>query len=170
MSLRAYARHRKALGLPGGTLRAVQAAIASGRITATDGQIAAAEQADREWAGSTHADHVPLRGPTPHAAPPPSAPNPLLQHRVRREAAAAERAEFELAQLKGEYIRRDVVREDVMHDYRICRDQLLAIPSKLGQRGVPIGVIAVVDDMIRTALEELADGKAHRRVSAGGGE
>ncbi|MBN1567924.1 MAG: hypothetical protein JXA73_08745 [Acidobacteria bacterium] len=48
-SQRAYAKHRRAVGLAGGTLSAVQKAIASGRITkGSDGKIDF-ERADREW-------------------------------------------------------------------------------------------------------------------------
>ncbi len=54
MGLREYARHRKAGGLKGGTLGAVQKAIASGRIQAVDGKVDAAA-ADAAWAASTNA-------------------------------------------------------------------------------------------------------------------
>lgn len=53
LSLRAYARHRKAQGLTGTTDGAVRKALATGRITAAaDGRVDP-EQADRAWAAST---------------------------------------------------------------------------------------------------------------------
>src|SRR5436190_16924656 len=52
----AYAAHRKARGLPGGTLRSVQHAIADGRITiGPDGKLDPAE-ADRKWRNNTMPD------------------------------------------------------------------------------------------------------------------
>ena len=55
MSKREYARSRKARGLPGGTLAAVQKALASSRIEETaDGKISSAE-ADRTWRQRTSA-------------------------------------------------------------------------------------------------------------------
>jgi hypothetical protein len=53
LSLRAYAAHRSALGLPGGSHTAVRKAIQSGRITPeSDGTIEPA-RADAQWAGQT---------------------------------------------------------------------------------------------------------------------
>jgi len=67
ISKRAYAKHRQSRGLSGGTPKAVRAAIASGRLAASltaDGTIRDAATADQEWEASTHADRVPLAGPT----------------------------------------------------------------------------------------------------------
>jgi hypothetical protein len=52
LSLRAYARSRRARGLPGGTLQAVRKALASGRITAVAGKIDPAA-ADAAWLRNT---------------------------------------------------------------------------------------------------------------------
>jgi hypothetical protein len=50
----AYARHRKAHGLPGGTKQAVSRAIAAGRISTTMGRLDPAV-ADQEWLRNTRA-------------------------------------------------------------------------------------------------------------------
>lgn len=53
LSIRAYAAHRSALGLPGGSHTAVRKAIQSGRVTPEpDGTINPA-RADAQWAGQT---------------------------------------------------------------------------------------------------------------------
>ncbi len=52
MSLRAYARHRGALGLPGGSLAGVQRALSTGRITVHNGKVDPVE-ADQQWAANT---------------------------------------------------------------------------------------------------------------------
>jgi hypothetical protein len=53
-SLRSYAKHRKDLGLPGGSLASVQKALKTQRISAcSDGQIEF-ETADRSWSEKTN--------------------------------------------------------------------------------------------------------------------
>lgn len=66
LSIRAYALHRGALGLPGASHTAVRKALATGRITAEpDGSIDPAK-ADAQWAGQT--DPSMQRGAAAHAA------------------------------------------------------------------------------------------------------
>lgn len=72
LGLRAYARHRQEAGLAGGTLRAVQVAIATGRLsrslTPDKKRIASAVAADAEWERTTNSNRVPLTGTTSPAA------------------------------------------------------------------------------------------------------
>ncbi|HEX3759540.1 MAG TPA: hypothetical protein VHW23_12575 [Kofleriaceae bacterium] len=172
LSLRAYARHRKARGLTGTTHGAVQAAIRAGRLATsltTDGQIADAERADREWSEATHADRVPLTGPTaPGAAVRPRAPvelpegvPPIAVSRAKREAIAVERAQHEFDRERGLFIRVDEARAAIAADYSIVRAHLLGIPSRMAQRLSPelrVQVCGLADELIREALEQLADG------------
>lgn len=66
LSIRGYAQHRAARGLPGATHTAVRKAIKSGRITAEpDGTVDPA-RADAQWAGQT--DPAKQRGSDAHAA------------------------------------------------------------------------------------------------------
>jgi hypothetical protein len=64
-SQRSYANHRKEAGLPGGTLRAVQQAIKTGRLYASVVIIAGVpklrdfDHADREWLASTDPGRYP---------------------------------------------------------------------------------------------------------------
>jgi hypothetical protein len=84
LSLRAYGRHRGALGLPGRTYRAVAKAVASGRLVRSVGRdeqgrplILDADLADREWASATDPGRrrrVDLIDPRPAARMAPSAP------------------------------------------------------------------------------------------------
>lgn len=74
LSLRAYARHRAALGLPGRSLAAVQRAIDSGRIVPDrDGRIDPTV-ADRQWLENT----IP-RDDGPAVPVPPDPALPLLR-------------------------------------------------------------------------------------------
>lgn len=52
LSLRGYARYRRSLGLPGGTLEAVRKAALTGRITLRGGKVFPAE-ADPAWTANT---------------------------------------------------------------------------------------------------------------------
>lgn len=66
ISLREYARHRKALGLAGGSAQAVSQAVKKGRLPQSavlvDGvpKIADAALADREWASNTDVSRAPI--------------------------------------------------------------------------------------------------------------
>ncbi len=63
MTIRAYAAHRRAAGLPGGSKRAVEIALARGRITRNErGKIDQA-RADAEWLAHTKVHYRPLQAP-----------------------------------------------------------------------------------------------------------
>lgn len=172
LSLREYARHRKASGLDGGTHRAVQVAIESGRLVASVTRmkkIRSASEADDEWAASTKADHVPLEGPTaPHAAgPAPRAPNALGEARARREAAQASLREMELARRQGELVPARDVEAHLANVFSQCRARLMSIPARARQRDPSLSGshLALFELLIREALEDLAapeesDGRA----------
>ena len=52
LSIRGYAAHRKAKGLPGGTHGAVRKAIETGRVKLVDGKVDP-DQADADWVRKT---------------------------------------------------------------------------------------------------------------------
>ncbi len=64
MSQRGYARHRDKLGLRGRTLRAVQRALATGRIGARDDGKIESWQADAAWLRNTSTIRAPIREST----------------------------------------------------------------------------------------------------------
>lgn len=53
LSIRAYALHRAALGLPGASHTAVRKALSTGRISANEDGSIDPERADAQWAGQT---------------------------------------------------------------------------------------------------------------------
>lgn len=68
LTRRAYARHRKGKGLPGGSLQAVQRALERGRIhLEADGGIDPI-RADREWADNTDLSEAPAAVLAQHVA------------------------------------------------------------------------------------------------------
>lgn len=79
MGYRQYAKYRRSKGLPGGTHRAVQKAVASGRIRVIEKRIDA-DQADRDWALAT--DPAMQREAAPEIA------LPILEGTVEQAPAA----------------------------------------------------------------------------------
>lgn len=150
MSIRAYARHR------GVNHSAVRRAIQSGRLAAClaypggKPQIADPELADREWEASRR----------PRADDPPQPPSEDYQAaRARRESALATLAEMERDERAGRLIDADRARAEVIDVFTQVRTKLLGIPHRLKQRRPELDAAAVreVDDLIREALEALAD-------------
>ena len=162
LSKSAYARHRKAAGLPGGDEKAVRDAIKQGRLSsslAPDGTIADAAAADAEWAATTNPDMVPASGPTAPAIAA-AAPSPLAEARARQAAAAATLAELELAEKRGQFVRIEDVEARWSEIVTLMRTKLLGVPARMRQRDPSLKSkqIATVDALIREALEELASG------------
>lgn len=158
LSLRAYARHREAAGLAGGTLRAVQVAIESGRLSKSitkDKKIASASAADAEWNATTHVDRIPIGGPT-HAGPPP--PPDLAESRARREAAEAALAEIELAEKRRELVPAKDVESRLVNVFAQCKTKLLGVAARARQRdpGLSGPQIEIFEALIREALDDLA--------------
>jgi hypothetical protein len=162
LSLRAYARHRKAAGLAGGTLKAVQVAMTSGRLskslTKDRKQIRSAELADAEWDATTHVDRIPLSGPTAAGTPPPD----LQESRARREAAEAALAEIELAEKRSELLPAADVETRLVNVIAGCKTKLLGVPARARQRDPSLSPdqITLLEELLREALEDLAGGPA----------
>lgn len=85
MGYRQYARHRKSLGLPGGTHHSVQQAVSSGRIKASADKRIDSDQADQAWAAAT--DAALQRNNTRVMVPPPPA-LPILDGELMPAPAA----------------------------------------------------------------------------------
>lgn len=170
MSLRAYARHRKALGLPGGDAKAVRRAINLGLIPATaltnTGAIRDAEAADRAWEASKRSDRAPLSGPTAPKRGRGEGPVDYASARLRREVAEAEKAEIAVAQLKGQLVPATEVRAHMEADYAAVRMKVLGVPSRLRLADPTLSVdqVELVKRLLREALEDLAEdtGEAER--------
>lgn len=166
LSLRAYARHRQAAGLVGGTLHAVQEAVAAGRVKTTkDCKIADARVADVEWEASTYADRVPLSGPAAtkrgrqrKAAEGDDETPSLGEARARLDAAKASLAELDLAERRGELLQAQDVEARIVAVFSQCKTKLLGVPSRARQQdpGLTVAQLALLEALIREALEDLA--------------
>jgi phage terminase Nu1 subunit (DNA packaging protein) len=159
LGIREYARHRKAQGLAGGTHKAVQAAIESGRLskslTPDRKRIRAAELADREWAATTHVDRVPLTGPTAAGAMPPE----LEESRARREAAEAGLSELELAEKRRALVPRNVVEMAVAEAFRRCRARIERVAQDLARQAPDISPrqLGLLQELLLEATEGIND-------------
>jgi hypothetical protein len=150
LSPTAYARHRKARGLPGGTHVAVLKAIKAGRIEAEpDGSIDPAK-ADVAWNANTDAGRrrnprkevnreegaTAVRAATGRAgsadtsAPLVGGPS-YAQSRAIREAYAARLAKLDYEERSGALVRTDRVKVGWFNALRVVRDRILNLPDRL---------------------------------------
>lgn len=185
VSLREYARSRETRKLPGGSLRAVQKAIASGRIsTVADGKGRAKidpEVADIQWNSNTDPDQsmransgrdvsTPTGAPLSTPAAPgvassaaePSAPkgSEYWEARTAREQAEAEKSKIELRKLTGSLVDREAVKRAAYESGRLLRDMILAVPGDLAMELAvmtePRDIEIRIRDELRKALDQVA--------------
>jgi len=176
LSLRAYARHRRTLGLSGGTLRSVQKAIESGRITLIDGKVDP-EVADIQWERKTDVVQQ-ARGASGGAGTPlqPAGEGERLagnnggqrgtyfDNKSRRELAEAQLSELELREKTGELVRKSDVSRETFTIFRALRDRLGGVTDRIAAIVAAESDIARVHELIaseiKSALREIADGLA----------
>lgn len=169
MSLRAYALRRGDV-----TEGGVRKAIRDGRLSESlvfvetktgkrVQKIADPDLADREWARNTRSQTTDVD---------PDAPDPDIdfnEARRRKEVELWRQAvikrevdALELEVRRGELIPVDEARATVIDAYTIVRTKLLGVPARCGQRMPELSTedVALIEDLIREALEELADADA----------
>lgn len=163
LSLRAYAAHRKAQNLPGGSLQAVQRAARAGRITIVDGRIPDPEAADREWAANTDRSRAPGsviewadEGDTGEDGDDPDAPS------MARESALLKREQRIAAQIKnmrdaGELVAAADVAAEVAEAFTLVRNRITGLPSKAKQQlpHLTLDDVATLEDIVEEALQAL---------------
>ena len=155
MSLRAYARHR------GVSLRAVQKALKSGRISAREDGRVDAEVSDTNWARNTAprpilatsprskltAHNVPVPKTAPERAHHHSETRPFVRQssepprlesgleyskaRAVRESYLARLAKIDFEERTGKLVSRDEMQVVAFNRYRTFRDGMLNIPNRL---------------------------------------
>lgn len=184
-SQRAYAKHRKELGLSGGSHVAVGKAIESGRIKLeADGKIDFAK-ADASWSRNTDAiqgARNPGGGKKDPAAPPaprpadvqnstaptsqtsvPDSPggNSLVKAQTMRAVFQAQREKLKFEEESGKKIDADDVRVKAFTRGRAARDKLMSAPAKIGPKIVGltdlVQVITILEDELRNLAQEIAD-------------
>lgn len=143
-SQRAYAKHRKQLGLSGGTLAAVQKALASERITkGSDGKIDF-ERADRDWeqnlnrkkrtvsrlkkvlSNEQEKDSLSKREDTDLGS--------FLEAQKKHEWLKVEKEELELRRRRGELLERSEAKDSWGKLLRTFTNRMLYIPGRISRR------------------------------------
>ncbi len=164
----AYARHRKERGLIGGTRRAVQKALASGRITAgSNGQIDF-ERADRDWEQNLNHRKRPARREQsqvqPHESSSPSgdiSTESFLEAQRRHEWLKVQKEELALCKRRGELAEVSEIEEVWGHIVSATQDRLLGLPGKLAPRLASVVDVhecqQLLDREIRQALSLLIE-------------
>ncbi len=179
----AYAAQRRAVGLPGGTLRSVQHAIADGRITpGPDGKLDPAES-DRNW----HDNTMPDRGGTrPGAGRPPRQKakaaravngreaTTMPELRRQREAVRLRRERLELRRLEQDTFDRAALKACTFKLWRSVRDRLDAAvgresPLLAARLGVEEGrMYRELRAFVRGVEQEISDRGAVKLLAEAG--
>lgn len=184
LSIREYARHRRAAGLKGGTPSAVHKAITAGRIRRGPDGLIDPVQADAAWDATTDdtrgdgsgvVEPAPQAAPTRRQAPPPLPPEPMpapqagggaapsyATSRAIREAYAARLAKITYEERSKVLVDAARVQAEAFRRARDTRDAVLAIPGRLAAilaaETDPVAVDAILSAELRTVLEAQADG------------
>lgn len=163
ISLAAYARMR------GVSREAVSVAVKKGRLQASVGRLKGrpaiidVDLADREWAASTDLSKAP--GYVKERAAPVAEHVELLEYSLPLEAAREKHWRANLAELEyrtqaGELIEASEVAARFTEVVSVAKTKLLGIAARVRQRLPQLTAddVRVVDDLVREALEGLADG------------
>lgn len=170
LSLRAYARHRAELGLPGASLQAVQRARDKGRISLEPDGTVDPSRADQEWTANTDLSEAPVAVVAAHAraAQPPAPGAPvaapgatLAENNAAKTYWQAMKLELEYKERAGELVPAADVRGELEAVFRTCKGRLLGIPTRAVTELPELGVAGAqkLEMLIREALEELATWK-----------
>ena len=154
LSQRAYAEHRKARGLVGANLTAVQSALRSGRISRNPkGKIDAAA-ADAAWEAHT------AEGSGQENAEA-SEGTSYRKARALKEAVNYRLALIELRKREGELIPRDLVMRAYGVEVQSARDKFLAMCTRLAPKVAATKsgrkCQKLLEDAVHEILEELAN-------------
>lgn len=163
MSLREYAKKRDVS--PEAVSKAVRVGRLDESVIIVDGQpkIADAALADSEWEARTRA---PVGGPRSFDDVEDD-DIPFNEARRRREVELWRQArtkrevdELELAVRKGELVTVEESRAGVIDAYTVVKTRILGLAARVKQRLPHVAAedVRVIDDLVREALEELADG------------
>lgn len=167
LSVRAYAAHRKRLGLSGASPWAVSKALREGRITRTRAGKIDPARADLEWqektneakqrVGTTNGDEIASAGGNGYL--PPGVP-PFRVSRAIREAYEARIRQLKFEEESGRLVDAEAVRRETYRLGRAFRDKMLSLPERVAARCAAersqVKIRALLDAEVRQLLEEQA--------------
>jgi hypothetical protein len=156
ISVRAYARRRKAAGLPGGSLAAVQQAIGAGRISLRPDGLIDPAAADHAW--TLHTDAAKARhvnGTNGHTSV------SLVEARTREAIERGRGLQLANDLRAGQLIPLEAAKRIMAGRVLEARNGWLALVSKLRLHLPHLSGddLAVIDRLIRETLEAMADGR-----------
>ena len=154
ISVSAYAKIR------GVTHKAVRDAIQSGRLTKSitwhggKPKIADTEMADKEWDTNTQSTRGKLSSLADLKVP------QIYISQARREYARAQLLELDLQERKGELVPVSEVGAKFVEVVQAAKTKLLGVATRIKQRlpHLTADDVREIDDLLREALEGLADG------------
>lgn len=163
MTIRQYASHRKALGLPGASPSGVFKALRTNRITRDIFGLIDASRADADWVTNTDQTRT---GPTVASGP---THDSMAHEKLRVERAKADKAELELAVRAGTLVlAEDALRafgEQIAAAKAILRGRARTLTEEISRvGGVPRGkmnaVAMAIEQSDESILRELAGATA----------
>lgn len=168
-SLRAYAKHRREAGLSGGSLSAVQKAIASSRITkGSDGKIDF-DRADREWEENLNRHKLTSHDKQPGEAVVATSQllgvpsGNFLEAQRQHEWLKAQKVDLELKVRRGEVLEKEELQETLGEILIGMRNKALAMPANLAQKLAietdPITIEQILTTQMEDLLRELSEWK-----------
>lgn len=159
VSLREYARRR------GVTLRAVQKAVESGRVSLVKDEKGNLkvdpEAADKQWRDGT--DPAKQRSPNNLSGDEDNnSASTYSKARAMREAYMARMAKIDFEERSGKLVESDKVQVEWQKIVTTAKSRLLAVPSKIRARipHMTVADIATIEEEIREALVELSGGQS----------
>lgn len=164
MSIRAYAKHRRDLGLRGGTVTAVQRALTAKRIHRNKHGKIDPTRADLDWAANTDESRgggreTPGGGAIPVAASTTNVPDYKISRAIR-EAYAARMARIEYERLAESLVDTAQVQSEAFQLARSVREAIQAIPGRLASILAAETDAAKIENLmteeLRAALELLS--------------
>lgn len=155
LSIVAYAKHRRELGLPGGNKNAVSKALETGRISRNRYGRIDPVQADKDWSAFTD----PALAPRANGHGDPGT-MPYALARARKEAAEAELKELDLAERRRELVSVQEVRRKTFALFRVVRERVLAVPGRISSDLLGAETVKELElrlrGELRSALEDAA--------------
>lgn len=166
LSIREYARHRRAAGLKGGTPSAVHKAIVSGRIKRDENGLIDQSVADGAWDAATgEARALPQRIAQQPAVDgsnrQPAAPS-YAASRAIREAYAARMAKIAYEEKIGSVVSAESVKDAAFNCARETRRAILDVPCRLSEllaaETNPAAIESLLTKELIAALDSLSNG------------
>jgi len=169
LSIRKYAAHRRALGLPGASKWSVQKALRDGRISRNEAGKIDPATADREWEMNTDPSWGGVRGPGEGHGEALAAPelrliqggddsSTLSRARAEHETYKAKLAQLNFEREAGSLVRKGAMEREYFTQARRLRDAVLSVPDRMDSIVAAESDPRKVRELLQQALEDALQG------------